>query len=46
MKGEFLVPIWKDRLFWKPIKVGTIAELRVSIDTASPTSLKGFKNMA
>jgi len=40
------VEIWKDRLFGKPVVVGTVVGLRVPIDTASPTFLKWFKNMA
>jgi len=46
MKCKVLVPIWKDRLFGKPVRVRTVAGLRVPVDTASPTLLKWFKNMA
>jgi len=46
MKCQALVPIWKDRLFGKLLRVRTAAGLRVPVDTASPTLLKRFKNMA
>jgi len=46
MKFQVLVTIWKDRLFGKLVRVRAVVGLRIPVDTASPTLLKWFKNMA